>query len=337
MTGTEHQMDNAIQNILNMTHSYQKSFTVVTSCQLKIFSHLYNKALSLEEIANLCEITNKEMFCLLLDVCVEIGLLSKSGNLYRNTVISNKLLAENSHSYIGDIILLSLDYSKCWDNLISFLRNGDSDVKYQNIVDKLSEDAALRYVNGMHALSNLLGPEIVNVVDLSGKRKLLDIGGGSGGYSILFAERYNQLKIDVLELERMAKYTKEIVSKSKLADRINVITGDIFKDDLPSDNDVVFISNFIHWYSRADNQKMLSKIHCALSAGGNVIIHDFMDENVQYMSFALFSLSRYLVTKQARAYHYDEVGSWLQQSGFTDVKIITLDNVARTTLITAKK
>lgn len=333
----EHSIGKNIRNILGITHSYQKSFTVIIACQLKIFTYMHEKALSLEDIADLCEIKNKKLFGLFMDACVEIGLLAKSGKLYRNSSISNELLSENSPSYIGDIILLSLDYSKHWRNLSNCLKDGDSNAKYQLIVDKLSEEEISRYTKGMHALSNLLGPEIVKATDLTYKKQLLDIGGGSGGYSILFANQNKNLNINILELGPVANYTKEIVLRSNLADRIKVIAGDIFKSDIPSDNDVVFISNIIHWYEQSDNMEILSKAYNSMSKGGLIIIHDFMDEIVQYMGFALFSFSRCLVTRQARAYHYDEVYSWLNNLKFKDIRITALDNFARTTLITARK
>lgn len=333
----DRQIEHDIRSILNVTHSYQSSFALIVACQFKIFTHLHNSALSLDQIQNLCEIKNREAFRLLLDTFVEIGLLIKSGNLYRNTSLSNELLSEKSFSYIGDIILLSLDYEKYWHNLIGYLKDGDSNIKYQHIVDHLSEESALRYAKGMHALSNLLGQEIVKLTDLVNKKQLLDIGGGSGGYSILFAEQYKQLNINILELDRIAKYTREYISHKNLSNRINVIIGDVFKSDIPLDNDVVFISNIIHWYNESDNIEMLSKIYDSLLNEGILIIHDFMDENVRYMGFALFSLSRCLVTRQARAYHFNEVYSWLQKLKFKDIKIVTLNNFAKTTLITAIK
>jgi len=326
---------NQISKLLSLTHSYQKSFLILYACQIKLFTHLHNKALSLDHLTLLCEITNIDTFRLFLDACCEIGLITKSSNLYKNTFTTNELLSEKSPYYIGDIILMSLDYSKYWHNLISNFEKGDS-CKYQTIVKNLSEDEVSRYVNGMNSLSKLLGHDILNLVDFTEKKQLLDIGGGSGGYSILFANKYEKLNINILELEPIAKYTEKYILENKLSDRVKVVIGDIFIDNIPSNNDVVFISNIIHWYNSEDNMLMLSKVYDSMSNGGIIIIHDFMDE-VQYMGFALFSFSRNLVTHQARAYHYDEVYNYLSKLRFNDINITTLNNFAKTTLITARK
>ena len=59
-------------------------------------------------------------------------------------------------------------------------------------------------------------------------KSVLDIGAGSGLLSLMIAQRFNEVKIDAVEIdENAAAQANENVQSSPFADRINVIRSDV--------------------------------------------------------------------------------------------------------------
>ncbi len=55
-------------------------------------------------------------------------------------------------------------------------------------------DSRRAFIGAMHVIGKSLSEDIAGSLDLSGYLKLLDIGGGSGTYTIAFLKRNPQLR-----------------------------------------------------------------------------------------------------------------------------------------------
>ena len=90
-----------------------------------------------------------------------------------------------------------------------------------------AEDLA-RFFRGLHPETLLAGEKLAAEADLARHRRLLDVGGGSGGLSIALCRRFPELRATVLELPSVAPITKAHVDEAGLADRIEVVAADIW-------------------------------------------------------------------------------------------------------------
>ena len=66
---------------------------------------------------------------------------------------------------------------------------------------------------------------LVELVDLSGRRRMIDVGGGPGTYSALLAGRYPDLHSRVLDLPGVLEIAREIIASMGVADRNRVGIG----------------------------------------------------------------------------------------------------------------
>src|SRR5205085_9263616 len=114
--------------------------------------------------------------------------------------------------------------------------------------------------------------------DLSGKRRLLDIAGGSGVYACALAARFPTLQAAILEKPPVTAIAERAIRERGVADRVSVVAGDMLAGELPRGYDVHLFSNVLHDWDEDVVRQLLSASAAALEPNGLIVIHDaFLD------------------------------------------------------------
>ena len=168
--------------------------------------------------------------------------------------------------------------------------------------------------------------ELAEKIDLEGRKKLLDIGGGSGAYSLAFLEKNPELEATILDLPETIEVTEKLLKNIPNKERIKT-RGQDYKEELPQGYDAILLSNIIHSNSSKDNQRLVEKCHRTLNDKGVIIIHDYIldDNKTGPEEAATFALHMLLYNKDARTYSWKEITEWLKKAGFKDFKKIELE------------
>jgi cyclopropane fatty-acyl-phospholipid synthase-like methyltransferase len=155
---------------------------------------------------------------------------------------------------------------------------------------------------------------------------MLDVGGGSGAYSIAFASANENLKVDLLDLATVVPIAQGHIEKARLAGRIRTRPGDLRADRLGEGYDLVFVSAICHMLGPDENQDLLMRCFGALAANGRVVIQDFIlePEKTAPKSTALFALNMLVGTQAGNTYTEAEYAAWLKAAGFQDVRHVRL-------------
>jgi len=171
----------------------------------------------------------------------------------------------------------------------------------------------------------------IDSVDLTGRRKLFDVGGGPGTYSITACKRYPQLKAVIFDIPETILITKELIAEEKLQDRISVRQGDWETDDFGENNDVVLFSNVLHGPDSNARMK-LKKAYDSMVPGGLLVIQEFLlnDNKNGPLIPALFNL-------MVGAFSRTELLSILKEAGFCEANVAADYKEVGATWITAKK
>jgi 2-hydroxy-4-(methylsulfanyl)butanoate S-methyltransferase len=138
-----------------------------------------------------------------------------------------------------------------------------------------------------------LGPArlLAKRLDLKDRRKLLDVGGGSGAYSIAFCALNQRLSATILDFPETVDTAKRYARVAGLSDRIAHVGGNAITVDWPSGHDVVLMSYVWSAVGEADIAVLAKRAADALLPGGLVLIHDFVvDEARQGPPFAAWYL-----------------------------------------------
>jgi predicted O-methyltransferase YrrM len=174
-------------------------------------------------------------------------------------------------------------------------------------------------------------------LDLSGARRLLDLGGGPGIYALEFARRYPALQATVFDLEDTVRVARENIRRAGLQDRVSVVAGDAFADDLGGPYDLIFVSNLVHIYSAQENLRLVGRCAAALAPGGRLCIKDFIldADGTSPPGGALFAVNMLVSTEGGDCYPLDQVKGWLEAAGLVFESITDLTPQSR--LIRARR
>ena len=162
-----------------------------------------------------------------------------------------------------------------------------------------------------------VAPALAQQVDLGDAELLVDVGGGSGIYSIALLKRYTQLRAIVVDRPEVLRVADELRQRYNVADRLELREGDMFHDPLPTGADAVLLSNVLHDWDIPECQQMIDRCYEALQPGGQLLIHDVFlnDEHDGPLSIALYSAALFTLT-EGRAYSAGEYRSWMTDAGF---------------------
>lgn len=277
----------------------------------------------------------------LADALCANGYLAHEGDRVALTELSRKWLVRSSPDYIGNMLEHVNDLWPVWTNLEEAVRTGAApgsnyqnwlkDAKYRRILE--------RHILGLRDMARFTAPELTRAITLPRRAKrLLDIGGGHGGYSIAFCEKYPSLSATVFDLQATSEIGREIVEREGMTERLKFVVGDFLTDDLGADYDAVLYFNIIHNFSEEDNRHVLAKVAGALKPGGVLAVWDMFKEpggarDIQPSLMALHML----VASGGTAYLKETVNGWLREAGFDRLRLKDTRTAPGLSLIIARK
>jgi cyclopropane fatty-acyl-phospholipid synthase-like methyltransferase len=183
------------------------------------------------------------------------------------------------------------------------------------------------------------GAEMVRHLDLTGRRRLLDVGAGSGAYSMLLAERYPALEAVCFDLPGVVPIAAELISARGLQDRVTTRSGSYLTDDFGSGFDVVLLSNMLHQEDAQVVKSILRKAAAALVDGGQLVIQAaFLGGRQAAQTWAaLQSLQLSLFYEGGRNYSQEEMLRLVRETGFSDARVKRMSLINSDSLILATK
>ncbi|MEJ2657493.1 MAG: methyltransferase [Desulfobacterales bacterium] len=258
----------------------------------------------------------------LLDCLVTFDLLEKEKNRYHTTEKGSYLSSKNTESVLPMINHMNTIWDN-WSRLSDIVKKGNNS-NIRRVVDSEHKDDRNAFIGAMHVAAKRISKKIAGSYDLSSFKKLLDIGAGSGAYTIAFLNKNPQLNAVIFDLESVIPIAKEKIEENNLSHRVRFVTGDFYKDDLPVGCDLALLSAIIHQNSSQQNLELYRKIYQVLNPGGTLIIRDhIMDESrTNPPAGALFALNMLVNTPAGDTYTFKEVKDTLKNAGFMEIKLV---------------
>jgi acetylserotonin N-methyltransferase len=188
----------------------------------------------------------------------------------------------------------------------------------------------------MHGLSFAAAVAMARNADFARVRRLLDVAGGSGGFSIALAQRYANLRCTVAELPVVCQVTRRYLAEYGVEDRVDTVALNMFFEQWPAGYDAVFFSCVMHDWDLEHRLELMRRSFEVLPTNGTIYIHEMLLEDGANgpLASALYSLSMRIGT-QGKQFSLPELRGALESIGFTDV------GVANTThyfsLVSARK
>lgn len=323
--------------IFEIAFGYRPAATLFALNEIGAFTALGARALSATEVASAC-MTDPRATRILLDAGVAIGLVERDDGRYRNGPLAAAVLVSRGPGFLGDQLKMQADLYQMFSRLPAIARSGQP---AERVADRIGGNSqrGMNYFRGMYDAGRTFGVAIPDMVDLTGRRRLLDVGGGPGAYSVLLVERYPSLAATVLDLPPVAELARELLAETGHHDRVAVLAADYLTDDFWNGFDVLLLSNILHNETPETSRRLLEKAYRALDPGGILLINGYVTnpDKTTPKEAVLFSVNMLVQNSGTEAYSKDELRAWLAEAGFRDPDFVRLPPPSPFTLVVSAK
>lgn len=305
----------------NIAQSYGQSAALMAAVELGVFTSISNGCGTFAEIAADLDLLETNVERLVVLLCAA-GLVEKADGRLRNTSDVERFLVEGKPGYMGPWITFTKPQWNEWGRLAEHLRV--KQLRTMGQIDQLTVEDAKRYHAATYAIGMGAGRRFARTVDLSSRRKLMDIGGGSGAYCITAAKANPSLRAVVLDLPAVCEVARAFIAENDASDRVTAEPCNFTSDPLPTDCDVAIMASNLPMYSREMIAAVVSKVFNALLPGGefHLIGETTNDERTGPWGPAYWGLGQAISNSEGLAHSERDVIGYMRSAGFRDVDVL---------------
>jgi predicted O-methyltransferase YrrM len=287
---------------------------IMAGTELGVFSALLQGSLGFADIAAKCGLHPRATEPL-LGALVSLDYLRFHRDRFALTPKSRKWLAQREVWSLFDYMPHLRDVWEIAAHLEGFLRDGAG----LDIHRGQSEGVWARYQKAMRSLSALSAAEVAGHLVLpSAARRMLDIGGAHGFYSVALCRKYSNLTAAILDLPEAIAQAAPILAAEGMGDRVQHLAGDALTHDLGENSyQLILLSNLVHHFSEAQNRDLAIRAARALAPGGLLVIQDLIrpaSPNSGDQAGQVLNLF-FALTSTSGTWSIPEIQDWLRSAG----------------------
>lgn len=309
------------QDLLRLSQGFMESRILHAAAELDLFTLLSGEPLTAPEIAERTE-GNPRALAILLDAVAAMGLLVKRDEAYHCEGPVSRLLSADSPDSVRPMVLHMAHLWSRWSRLVDIAK-GAPDMAPGFDLDR-DEEELRAFIGAMHAIGAPLARQIVASTHPGASRNLLDIGGGSGTYTIAFLHAVPGMKATIFDLPEVVEMARERLTSENLIDRATLVAGNYYTDEFPGGHDLVLLSAIIHSNSLEENVELYRKSFRALTPGGRILIRDHVMDSTRTRprDGAIFAINMLVGTSGGSTYTYHEIEQGLLDAGFHRIDLV---------------
>ena len=323
------------ENVLEAARAFQPACVLTAAADLDVFTVLDGRPMSADAVAGELG-TDKRATIMLLDALAALGFLAKQGDEYGVPEDVAGVLSDKSEKNVLPMLRHMANCLSRWAQLARITQTGKPAERTPSVRGEAADLAA--FIGGMHNISAPVAAEVVGRLNPLQFTHLLDIGGASGTWTIAFLDAVPEAKATLFDMRDVIPMAEKRLSDAGLSERVTLVPGDYYTDDLPTGADLAWLGAICHQNSRQQNRELFGKIQKSLADGGHVVIRDVVMEpsRTNPVGGALFAVNMLVATEEGGTYTLDEYSEDLRSAGFDDVTLVHRDEFMNS-LIRAEK
>jgi predicted transcriptional regulator len=316
-----------------LTHTYQGA--IVVADDMGIFKALGERPATISELAERLDFDQRAT-SVLVRLLASLGLLVSREDRFQLADTARVYLQKSSPFYWGHMMRSGVnewhvstitEALKKKDSANSVGpegtpkptgsgRSADGWAQGNISIEQASNIAAM-----MHAHSLLSAIGVARNYDFTGIKRILDVGGGSGCFMIAIAQAHPTLRSTILELPTMCEVAKSYIQAGRVADRVDTLPTDMFRQPWPNGYDTVFFSNIWHDWNFRTCTWLAERTFEILPSGGRIMLHEMLldDDGAGPVTAAGFSMLMLLAT-QGQQFTFGELKEILERAGFKGIQ-----------------
>ncbi len=322
-------------HIMQTATAFWASKVLLTAVEFDLFSTLSEGAMTASQLGDALGLHPRGTYDF-FDALVALKFLDRDGDgpnsEYKNTKETSAFLNKNSSSYIGGLPqMLNSRLFGFWNDLGTALKTGkpQNEVKHNGkpIFEELYSDGVRlgEFLDAMTGFQAANFKQLAETFDFSRYNSVTDVGGALALLSRIIATQHQHLSFKSFDLPQVASHAQRQIDAARMADRIQVVEGDFFKDDLPK-ADVVTMGNILHDWNLEKKKVLINKAYDALPEDGALIaIENLIDDARRENAFGLLmSLNMLIEFGDAFDYTGANFREWCSEAGFRRFEFINL-------------
>ena len=305
-----------------IARAYRESGTLLAAVELGLFTKISNGANTELSLANALNITKLNAERIII-ACLGLGLIVREGNKLENTADVERFLVKTKETYAGEWVFFTHpDWNK-WGELGKFLKNTEPEKLDNKTVKGITVSEARRYHGATFSIGRGAGRLFLRQVDLRNRKKILDIGGGSGAYCIEACKKYPHLNATVLDLPEVTVVAEEFIAQNALTDRITTLPADFNSDPFPEGFDIAIMASNLPMYGREAINKVIEKAYHALLPGGEMhLIGEALDyDRSGPADPAIWGLAQTINNSTGLAHSIGDCVGYFESAGFIEISV----------------
>ena len=307
--------------IMKLASGFMAAKHLFAASELGLFEALSDSPATLDGLAARTGLTCRSAR-ISADAMVALGLLQREGDTYRNSPEAAQFLAGQGPADLRPFLRFwdKVSYAT-WEHLAQALASGPP-------VEIFELDDTLQEITSAGIEAALAGPAgaLPQVHDFTPYTRLLDVGGGTGSWSIAIAQQYPHLRATILDLAVVVGFANDRIATAGLESRVDAVVGDAMNSPLPEGYDVLLAANLLHYWSPEQNDAFLRRTRASVTPGTALLLADFWTDptHTQPIHAALMAGEFAVHLEHGDVYSVEEIQSWLDATGWRFVKHASL-------------
>lgn len=312
------------EEVSAIAFGFMASKALFAALHIDVFTHLAGGAKTCAELSGACSVPESRIVTL-MTALGSVGLVDWDGERYANAPGAEAFLSRTSNYDFGDYLRYQIDQQMYpflgqLNEVLDGSLGPDAVDSYSHWMSD-PEQAAL-YSNAQHAGSLGPGKTIARLVDLTGAKSLLDVGGGTGAMTIRLLQANPDLVSTIIDFPNVSEIGWRFISEAGMVDRVRYIPSDAIRAEWPGEQDAVLMSYLFSGIPGTEVPKLVQRAFDSLAPGGSYMVHDFMveDDRSGPALAALWQLQHMAFTPDAHSVTAGWLRAEMEKVGFTDIR-----------------
>ncbi len=317
--------------IVEIATGYMAAQQLFAASRKGLFAALSAKALDVPALAAATGLSER-MTRILADAMAGLGLLTRGNGKYGLTAESSAYLAGDKAALdLGPFLVFLEEIS--YPHWLQFARTVETD-KPGDL--GMTEARWKTFLDGVMTYNRLHAAQFVEAIDLSGARRLLDLGGLAPYFAIGAMELNPDLRTTFAYAPDFTDSLAAELERAGFSARAEILAAPTPEATATGPFDVIFLNHVVHRFNVAENRQIIGNARKAAEKGTRLALLDFfLDDNSEQRAIDALHAGEYLVIDGTVVYPESEVRGWLEEAGWRQVGMVSLPGSPRVLLAEA--
>ena len=328
------------ERIFQFGFAYAPPLIIEAAVRNHIFDAIDSGSRTVKEIAAEAQ-TSERGTRILLNALTGLQFLNKDGETYTLAPDTAEFLVGNKKTFVGGFFnhtannllpkwMRLAEVVKTGEPVLSLNEESDGTQWFESFVTDLFP---INYA-GASALGQTL-----QLADVKQPVSVLDLAAGSGVWGIALAQSSPKVHVTAVDWEGIIPVTRKMTEKFGLQDQFSFVADDLETADFGEGHRIATLGHILHSEGEFRSRNLLKRTFSALAPGGTIAIAEWLvnSERTEPLKSLIFAVNMLLMSTDGDTFSFDEIGSWLEEAGFEDVRMVEAPSISPLILATKAK